>query len=244
MRDEMVRNGKIAEMQFFAKGWFGISTAVIAGIIAICVVIRRKQLRAGDVLCLVVGAVLLFLLARFTPIFAMASIPLFAATMPRLRDEVLVKRSTVLVLAIVAIVGAVRLVRSFPRKDQTLTAWLTRHGPDVPSYPCKAADFVEQHVTPRTHHLINEFSWGGYLAWRLGDQYQILMDGRTQVYTPEFWHAAYLDGEDSRRRYLAGIEADAAILPAKKSAFHDALLAMKWRSAYTDDQAEVMLPPE
>jgi hypothetical protein len=134
-RDEMVRNGKIAEMQFFAKGWFGISTAVIAGIIAIFVVIRRKQLRVGDVLCLVVGAVLLFLLARFTPIFAMASIPPFAATIPRLRDEVLAKRSTVLLLAIVTLIGAVRLVRSFPRKNQTLTAWLRR----VPSMSTSSA---------------------------------------------------------------------------------------------------------
>ena len=33
---------------------------------------------------------------------------------------------------------------------------------------------------------------GGYLEYRLGDRYQVLLDGRTQLFTPDFWRATYL----------------------------------------------------
>jgi hypothetical protein len=241
--DEMVSHRQIVEMQFFAKGGFGIAAAVIAALILGCLVWRWWRLRVGEWLCFVAGTVLLFKLARFQPIFAMAAVPAAAVVMPRVRDQVLSKRSAVIVMAIVLLAGVVHVGMSVPRRGQTLSMWLTRHGPDVPTYPCKAADYVEQHVTPATGRLIDEFSWGGYLGWRLGGQYQVLLDGRTQLYTAEFWHSLYLDCEDARRRYLAGVRADAAVLPLKKSSFHDALSALGWRSVYKDDQAEVLLPP-
>jgi hypothetical protein len=244
-RDEMVRNGRIAEMQFFARGGFGIASAIVVAIIAACVVTNHRRLRLGEIICLIAGLALLFKYARFSPVFAMAAAPALAATLPRrIRDEVLTKRAIVAVMAIVVIAGTIRITLSLPRRSQTLSSWLGRHGPDAPSYPCAAADYVWDSVTPTTGRMINEFGWGGYLGWRLKGRYQILMDGRTQCFPSEFWHAVYLDGKDERRRYLSTLHTDAAILPAEKSQFHDVLQSLGWISVYKDKQAEVMLPAQ
>jgi len=241
-RDEMVRNGRIAEMQFFARGGFGIASAItVAGIVA-CVIWHHRRLRLGEIICFIAGLALLFKYARFSPVFAMAAAPALAATLPRLRDEVLGKRLITAVMALVLVAGVVRVAMKLPRPNQTLCAWLGRHGPDAPSYPCSAADYVWNSVTPANGKIINEFGWGGYLGWRLQGRFQVLMDGRTQCFSSEFWHAVYLDGEDARRKYLAKLKVDAAILPAQKSQFHDALQSFGWISVYKDKQSEVMVP--
>ena len=98
-------------------------------------------------------------------------------------------------------------------------------------------------VRHSTGRLINEFTWGGYLEWRLGDRFQTLLDGRTQVFSGDFWRATYLNGSQPRRRFLANVEADAAILPASGSAFRSTLLSLGWKAVYRDDTAVVLLPP-
>jgi hypothetical protein len=98
-------------------------------------------------------------------------------------------------------------------------------------------------VTPVTGRLITEFSWGGYLEWRLGDRYQLFLDGRTQLFSPEFWRATYLSGQEERRRFLSHVRADAAILPTGSSLFRHSLVRLGWTSVYRDERAEVMLPP-
>ena len=71
----------------------------------------------------------------------------------------------------------------------------------------------------------------------------MLLDGRTQVYSPELWHATYLGTDDERSRFLATIDADAAVLPAGHSQFRPALIALGWTSVYQDPRAEVLIPP-
>jgi hypothetical protein len=90
---------------------------------------------------------------------------------------------------------------------------------------------------------VNEFTWGGYLEYRLGGRYQVLLDGRTQLFAPEFWRATYLAGPDPRLRFLADVRADAAVVPAGSSVFRHALVQLGWRPVYHDDRAEVLLPP-
>jgi hypothetical protein len=127
-----------------------------------------------------------------------------------------------------------------------MEAWVNRHGPDARGYPCDAAAYVDAHVEPRTGRLISEFDWGGYLEWRLGDRYQLFLDGRTQLFTPDFWQATYLGGVDERRRFLADVRADAAIVPVGTSVFRHSLVRLGWKSVYRDpeNRAEVLVPPE
>ena len=139
--------------------------------------------------------------------------------------------------------AAIKVTLALPARATSPDQWINRHGPDVPGYPAEAADYVAQHVRPDHHRLINEFTWGGYLAWRLGDRYQVLMDGRTQLYTPAFWRSMYLDPKDALAQSLSDVRADAAILPASRSRLRDTLVTLGWHSAFRDERAEVMLPP-
>ena len=109
-------------------------------------------------------------------------------------------------MAIVLLVGIVRVGLSFPGASVPLDRWLNRHGPDTPGYPCAAATFVGASVRPKSGRLLNEFNWGGYLGWRLGDRFQILMDGRTQLFSAEFWRATY----ERDRVNLSALNASAA----------------------------------
>lgn len=241
--DVMVHSNVIQEMQFFAKGPFGLVSGAIAVTIASCAIWRRRRLRVAEALCLVAAAILLLTLGRFAPVFAIIACPVLAVTLPDLKDRLLAQPAIWATLAVVLFVGASRLVGAFPSKHQPLSAWLNRHGPDAPGYPCAAADYVAGNVDPSSRKILNEFSWGGYLSWRLGDDFQVLLDGRTQVYPAAFWRALYLNGDTAREGFLANVRADAAVLPVARSDFRLALLKLGWTSAYRDDRAEVMLPP-
>jgi hypothetical protein len=240
--DPMVSGPVIAEMQPFYHGSAGkVAVVAILGF-ACCVARRPRRLRAGEWAWLAMGTLLLFRLGRFAPIFAIWSAPMLASTLPRLSDRMLARRTTIAAIAAAVAFIGLRVVLAFPLR-QSMDQWLTRLGDGAPGYPCKAASYVENSVHPATGRIINEFTWGGYLEWRLGGRYQVFLDGRTQLYSPDFWQATYLGTPGDRQKFLAQVQADAAILPASGSKFHDALSQLGWRTAYRDDRAQVMLPP-
>jgi hypothetical protein len=173
----------------------------------------------------------------------MIAAPALALTFPELNDRLLRRPAMVGLFAVLLICVIHSIAAAFPASDRSLASWLNRHGPDAPGYPCSAADFVERSVPRSTGKLVNEFSWGGYLAWRLQNEYQVLLDGRTQVYPAQVWQATYLGTESDREKYLSTISADAAVLPAGKSQFRPALEHLGWTTAYTDERSIVMLPP-
>ena len=72
---------------------------------------------------------------------------------------------------------------------------------------------------------------------------QVFVDGRTQLYSAEFWRSTYLCDDATRAPTLAAVRADAAVLPVGDSVFRAALVELGWTSAYRDQRAEVMLPP-
>ena len=137
--------------------------------------------------------------------------------------------------------GAVKIGCAIPDNNQ-VDAWLNRRGADMPGYPGAASDFVATHVPRSSDRLINEFNWGGYLAWKM-PAYQILLDGRTQLYTPEFWRETYLDDRAQTTRFLSHLTADAAILPTANSRFHASLTELGWKCVFRDERSEVLVPP-
>jgi hypothetical protein len=242
-QDKMVAGPVIAEMQSFARGPMGwIAGVGVIGML-ICIAVRYRAIHIGQLICVAVATLLLFKLGRFAPLFALAACPAFAATMPALKDRLLTKPPIVFLLAFVLLIGVGKLVMSFPSRSVALSQWVNRNGPGTPGYPCAAADFIDRSILLSTGHLINEFSWGGYLAWRLDGKYQVLMDGRTQVYSQAFWQSTYLGSDEQRLHFLANIRADAALVSPGKSKFADALMHLGWTRAYADDRAEVLIPP-
>jgi hypothetical protein len=242
-QDKMVTGPVIAEMQTFAHGTMGWVMGAGLAAMLLCIGLRHRMVPVALLICVGATAVLMLKLGRFAPLFALAACPALAATMPGLKDRILSRRPVVFALAVVLLMGIIRVMMAFPQPSMSLSAWVNRHGPDTPGYPCAAADYLEHSVPHPTGHLINEFSWGGYLAWRLDGTYKVLLDGRTQVYPQSLWQGTYLGTEIDRERFLSRVQADAALLPANRSTFKSALTHLGWTSIYKDDRAEILLPP-
>ena len=241
--DPIVTGPVIAEYQPFYRGGLGIVAAFCVGALVLSAYVHRRKLRAGEVIWLLMAFAILLRMGRFAPIFAVGAAPIFAVTLPRLSERLLGRRFVCGAVAVVLALGAWRVGLSVPSPDASFDHWVNRHGPDTPGYPTDAAAFVEANVRPTTGRLINEYTWGGYLGWRFHGRYQVLLDGRTQCYSNEFWRVTYLAGEEARRDFFSRIRADAAVLPARRSTFRDALLDLGWTTAYQDDRSEVLLPP-
>jgi hypothetical protein len=240
--DPMVSGSEVKEYLPFYAGTAGKISAGLVLIMLACAAVQRRKLRTGEIFWLLGSIVLLMRMGRFSPVFAMAAAPIFAATLPKLSDRALSLRVTQIALAIVLGVGLFRLVSGFPRPGVSLDQWLERNGPQMPGYPTAAAAFVETRVPSRTGRLINEYTWGGYLSWRLGPRFKVLLDGRTNLFTPEFWRKVYLSGPDEQAAFLQSIDADAAILPTGGSRFEPALRQAGWREVHTDPRATVFVP--
>jgi hypothetical protein len=242
--DPMVAGPVISEMRPIWQGPLGSFTVAILLAFLACILHGCRALRPADWLLLAGSTALLLLHGRYAPLFAIVAAHLLARTMPRLSDAILCKPALHVALAIIVLTATVRLVVAFPARSTTLAQWLNRHGPDTPGYPTAAAEFIESRPLRRTGRLITEFTWGGYLGWRLaGQDYQVLVDGRTQVFSPNFWAATYLGPADCLPSFLLIQRADAAVLPRANSRFKPALQALGWQVVYADERAEVMTPP-
>jgi hypothetical protein len=241
--DAMVNSRVIAEMQPFYHGPLGWASAALVLAILAAAIINRRKLNRGQWLWLLGGLMVMLRLGRFTALFAILAAPTLAVTAGALRDSLLTRRWVQAALSIILILGGMRVARAFPPPAMPLSQWLNRLGLQAPGYPTAAADFVQRHVRPRTHRLICEFNWGSYLEWRLGDADQVLMDGRTQLYSHTFWQALYLGSAAQRKAYLATVTADAAIVPARGSLFRRDLLQLGWTIAWSSPRAQVLLPP-
>jgi hypothetical protein len=232
--DVMVARGGIAEI-----GPVSRPLLAIAGVIFLVAIVNRRRIRLGEWLWLIAAALMMLQMGRFAPLFAFIAAPVLAASLPRLRDESLARRAVVAMLGVALGAATIRIVLGFPH-NVPLERWLNRRSP---MYPTDSAAWVEANVTPLTGRLVNEFNWGGYLAWRLGGKYQVFVDGRTQVYDEPFWRATYLGTDAEAARVIEESNADAAVIPRRGSRLRAALLSLGWTTVHTDDAAEVMIPP-
>lgn len=236
----LTSNSMIAELEPMYRGLLHqITLGVIAAII-LCALVKN-QFRAGEWIWLSGMFVLWIKCGRAAPILVPILVPAIAGVFSDLSDRALAWKWANRVAFAILLIGITRIILSLPN-NQEVDAWLNRRGSDLPGYPSAAAEYVDRNVPRTTGKLINEFDWGGYLAWKL-PAYQVLLDGRTQLYSPAFWRDAYLNQPNDTTHLLASVEADAAILPAGKSRFRDSLQQLGWKSAYRDVRAEVLVPP-
>jgi hypothetical protein len=250
--DVMVASDIISEMRPVWKSDLWFVTVPLLVLFFVNAYRHREALRAGEWLWLIVGTVLLLRLGRFAPLFAMIAAPVLAATLTRrIGDRVLARPIVHVAVCISLLTFVTHVIRDFPKRggEAAFCEWLNT-APRHFYYPCAAADWVEANLKPRTGRLINEFNWGGFLAWRLGaprSGYQTLLDGRTQMFTPAFWRKTMLAPDDATRmEFFKTLDADVAILPVQKSRFRNAVEQMGWVRIYRDDRgiADVYVPPE
>jgi hypothetical protein len=241
--DAMVSGPGIAELRPFYSGPMGwLSASLVAGGYLACWK-GRSRLRPGDWFWLIGGTLLLFRMGRFSPLFVIIAAPIVAAAMPNMAGAILGKPAIRLALASLLCIGLARIITGFPAANASIDIWLNRNGPDTPGYPCGAAAFVQSNIHPTNGRILNDFTWGGYLDWRLGPTYQTLMDGRTQCFAPTFWRQTCMGSPIDLQHFLEPLSADAAIVPKDKGSLRAAVIAMKWKRVYTDDRAEVFVPP-
>lgn len=239
--DPMVASDFITEMRPFYQGSAGkVSLAIVVGLLGLALA-RRKQLEVTDWLMLIFATVVLFRLGRFSPVFSLIAMPIFARILPAMSDRTLRRAPIRAVMGIVLVIGVYSVGRGLVSTG-TFDGWLNRHTPDVQGYPTQAARWLNER--PIVHgRVVNEFNWGGYLSWRLGDRWQVLMDGRTQLYAPEFWNRVYFRTPESQLEVINQVPVDAAIVPTRNSNFLANLERAGWRRAHEDAVAIVLLPP-
>jgi hypothetical protein len=205
---------------------------------------RRANFRTGEWLMLFIGVGGLCWMGRLAPLFVMIAAPMLAAAFPALKAKLLARPLVWALLGSVMLLGVIKVAEAFPARDMSMAKWLNRNGADMPGYPTGAAQFVATRVPPRTGRIINDFNWGGYLAWQLGPQYQVFMDARTQLYAPEFWRQTCLRDVESVESVVRDAGADAAIVPAQTKNLARALARLGWREVYRDQRAMVLVPPD
>jgi len=241
--DVMVGSRYIQEMlPFYRASPLAPVAAAMALAVMFFAIRERKLLRAGEWLWIIGTIVATIRLGRFAPAFAIFAVPTLGATLPRLSDRVLGRPIAVSAILLVVLSSGVRIARAFPSADTPMAQWVNRLSAES-SYPTEAANFVSTHVQPRSHHILNEFTWGGFLEWRLGNTYQTFLDGRTQLFSSSFWRSTYAATPEQRTAYLSTVVADAAVLPISGSILHESLCKLGWQVAYSDKTAEVLLPP-
>ncbi len=242
--DVMVNSGLIAEMIPFYRN--SPLSAVDVGLVLIMLgvaVWKRRSLRAGEWLWLLGALAIALRLGRFEAILSVFGAPVFAGALAGGVTDKMLRHPPVHAVVAGLLIGlGVNAAYAFPQPGETLSYWINRVGPNGLFYPTAAADYVASQIQPRTHHLIAEFDWGGYLEWRLGPTWQPIVDGRTQVFPASVWKGLYLGTSAQRRAYLATVTADAAIVNLQSKRLLPALQSLGWRFVWRDDRSGVLVP--
>lgn len=225
----------------YLKGRHGIIQLILIAAIFLLLVNVLERMTFSEWMFLVVTAAIVINRGRFAPLFAISVLPFLSMSLQGMNDKRLFE--PVVVRGVYGLLGLLLLavIWLMPPARMSMDEWMERDGPAY-GYPRGAAAFVEKHITPHHGRLVNEFNWGGYLGWRLGDRFKVLMDGRTQVFPAAFWETVYFGGKEQRMEYLVHVEADAAIVPLGGSWFYEALLDLGWCEAYLDYKSIVLVP--
>ncbi len=256
--DPMVKNGLVSEILPFHTGAIGkVLLLIVIGHLVLVVrtlVSNRRAMQSETsvpltrafgfehLFTLAAGLLFLMQMGRFSTVYALLAMPLLAAQLPAMREIVLDRAIVRLTFTGALTFSLVQIIMGFPGRNTRVDDWIIRNDDNL-RYPTRAVTFVEDNVEPVNGRVINELTWGGYLIWRLGDRYQVFMDGRTLIYPASFWTDVYLGTEAAKTRLLRGQHADAAILPTRNSHLAGPLKQLGWTAVYADDRAMVLIPP-
>ncbi len=200
----------------------------------------RRRLDITDAFTLTLFAFITFLAQRNLGLFALICAPILSRHV-----SPIVARSRwgqrplspgnpivngLLMMVIVVAVGLYTIVSLSPTAQSKAEA---------KALPVAAADWIAQHQP--NGPLFNAYNWGGYLLWRLGAEYPVYVDGRTDLYDDAFLRnflAITLVSPDYDQR-LANTGAQIVLI--ESGSVLDNFLARHaaWREAYRDNMAVI-----
>ncbi len=108
-------------------------------------------------------------------------------------------------------------------------------------FPVAAADALEKNLPQG--EMFNEFTWGGYLLYRLFPQKRVFIDGQTDFYgealTREYLQI--LNAEPGWQDVLARYQVQWVIVPASRALAQELAKSDEWREFFRDDRAVVYI---
>jgi len=203
----------------FAAGVFGAWVVVALVLLALAAPSYRKFL--GPALAALGLALVALVGARFLPLFAIAAAPLAL--------ETIAGRSVILegALAIAAAIAAALHV-------QRPGVGLARG-----AFPERAASFVATHGVQGK--LFNDYHFGGYLIWTLGDRAPVFVDGRSMaLYGVDFVQSAATATDTALEALVAKYDVALAIVPPDRR-MGTLQRRPGWSLLYFDDVASVLV---
>lgn len=107
------------------------------------------------------------------------------------------------------------------------------------AFPVRAVDFLEAH--PPDGNVFNEYTWGGYLLYRLYPSQRVFIDGAIDLYG-EALTRDYLDIVNAREGWQNKLDAYSVrwvILPPDRPLAHELARLEMWKEWYRDESAGV-----
>jgi hypothetical protein len=201
-----------------------------------------RRLDASDAALLVVFAYISFLARRNVGLFALVCAPVLsrhaAALVGRYRwgQRPMSKGVPWLNWIVLIVIGLAVLLKVI---SQTMPA--VQQQAEAKNLPANAVNWIVEHRP--AGKMFNSYNWGGYLMWRLGADYPIYVDGRTDVYDNAFLQeyleivTGQLDAPtlfDERGIKLVLVEQESPLGA-------QLLKSGQWQAAYRDDMAAIYL---
>jgi len=174
--------------------------------------LSKKRVRPSELLILTVTAWATLRSARNVPFFALVATPLLAEhswaylTSHRLGEwliatdkekpkasssrQVALNVSLLLIALLVVTLAAKQAIA-----DQAMT--------ETREFPAAAVDFMIERKPAQP--IYNEYTWGGYLIWRLYPEYRVFIDGRADVYGDRLVED-WLDIHDGKPRWRDSLD--------------------------------------
>jgi hypothetical protein len=205
----------------------------------------RTNLRASELLLLVVSFFAALRSIRLIPLFAMIAVPIVsrrvAAWLRRRapKQAPAVHKTTfrpalhaaiVIAMAIFANIQITRVIRAQPQAE-TL------------NFPVGAVAFLQAH--PLAGPIFNHYDWGGYLIWKLYPSTRVFIDGRADVYGESLFRdfANTFQFGDDWQDLLARWNIQTVLVPRNSALATGLREAPGWRVAYEDSQAIILSAP-
>ena len=136
-------------------------------------ILQPFHCRLDDLILLAIAAILAILHIRFVPLFLIISVPLLSIPVARWLPRYDEGRDRHALNAGLIATLAVAMGCSVPAQWQLQKAFAA-------SFPIAATKYLQAH--PEDGPLLNEYGWGGYLAWAHIPRRGVFIDGRADVY--------------------------------------------------------------
>ncbi len=199
-----------------------------------------KSLTGGQSFLLAGMTAFALVSVRNIPFFVIACVPLLGYSLPQLKVDSLLRATQSGLRGAVWPMVATLIVVGLTRFGVPLDAGRMGNTFDPARFPVGAADWLEEN--PQVGNVFNEFTWGGYLLFRLWPEQRVFIDGQTDFYGAEL-SQDYLTMFSARENWadlMARYEIDWAILPPASPLARELRGEAHWRVLYQNETAVIL----